>query len=197
MCSRYYLTEGFFSDLAHTLQELDAKMNRQFQGAAADIRPTMSAPIIYSEAGQRILAPAKWGFHGPKGSGIIINARAETVMEKPMFREVAANHRCLIPASGFYEWDSAKNKFRFTSESNKTMYFAGIFNSEGEESHFVILTTAANVSMSKVHDRMPLILEPAMFTGWLTDTSVAENIRNMVPAELKKHSEMEQMRLEL
>lgn len=196
MCSRYYLEETFLSDLAHTLQELDAKMNRQFPIAAADIRPTMSAPIIYSEAGQRIMAPARWGFHSPKGSGIIINARVETIMEKPMFREAAENHRCLIPASGFYEWDSAKNKFRFTSESRKTMYFAGIFTSEGEESHFVILTTAANVSMSRVHDRMPLVLQPVMFADWLNDISAVERIKDIVPEELKKSSEMEQLKLE-
>lgn len=196
MCSRYYLTEEFLSDLKNTLQELDIRIRQPFPMAAADIRPTMTAPIIYSDAGQRIMSPARWGFRRPKGSGIIINERAETVTEKPMFREAAASRRCLIPASGFYEWDLDKNKFRFVSEKEKNLYFAGIFTAEEKESHFVILTTAANASMQTVHDRMPLILEPAMFTGWLTDTSAAESIRNTVPAELKKCSEVEQLRLE-
>lgn len=196
MCSRYYLTEDFLSDLEHILKDLDVKLRQPLPVSASDIRPAMSAPIIYSEAGQWIMTRSKWGFQGPKGSGIIINARAETVMEKPLFREAAANHRCLIPASGFYEWDQAKNKFRFASEKKETIYFAGIFTSEGEESRFVVLTTAANASMRTVHDRMPLILQPAVFADWLTDTSAAASIRNTVPAELEKCSEMEQLRLE-
>lgn len=197
MCSRYYLTEDFLSDLEHILKDLDVKLRQPLPVSASDIRPAMSAPIIYSEAGQWIMTRSKWGFQGPKGSGIIINARAETVMEKPMFREAAASRRCLIPASGFYEWDVSKNKIRFTAENNETMYFAGIFTGEGEESRFVILTTAANASMNRVHDRMPLILQPSMFTGWLVDASAAADIRNTVPVELKKSSEMEQLRLEI
>lgn len=111
----------------------------------------------------------------------LINARAETVWEKPMFRRAMKNGRCLIPCSGFYEWDSAKNMIYFQQQDHPVLYLAGIDIEEG----FVILTTAANASMEPFHHRMPLILSEKQAMEWLYDPQKARELTRIVPPVLE------------
>ena len=197
MCSRYYLDENFYRELEAMIITLGVKPQMLPAIHPSEIRPSMPAPVIYEEAGVPILTFLKWGSGNRGDSGLVINARAETVAEKALFREAVSQHRCLIPASGFYEWDTGKNKFRFTDRDGHLLCFAGIFTRQENEGRFVILTTGANASMQGVHDRMPLILRQEEYEKWLGDVSVLHEVQKSVPQELTKDCEMEQMRLDL
>ena len=134
-----------------------------------------------------------WGFRTAKS--LVINARAETAREKPLFRNAITKNRCVIPSSGFYEWDAAKRKYRFTLPGNPTLYMAGIFSDFEGVPCFCILTTAANASMESIHDRMPLVLHQKIVSDWLHDSGVAEDILRKTPPLLDRESEESQLSL--
>ena len=98
-----------------------------------------------------------------------INARAETAREKITFADSIARRRCVIPASGFYEWDPHKAKFRFTSEDGGLLLLAGFYREEQGVPRYTILTTEANGSMIKVHDRMPVMIGRDEIRPWIED----------------------------
>ena len=126
---------------------------------------------------------------------LIINARAESVCDKPMFSESFSNRRCLLPAAGFYEWDKAKTKFIFKRPDGKPMYLAGFYDlNEGKDS-FVILTTEANKSMEPVHDRMPVMIEAASVQDYLLDASAAMDMLKEPMPELERSTGYEQLSL--
>jgi putative SOS response-associated peptidase YedK len=147
-----------------------------------DIRPGEAAAVLSREAetgrpGFRSLA---WGLVLARAGiaskpGRLINARAETLSEKPAFREAFRRRRCLVPASGFYEWRREGRKrlpFFFTpADPAAPLVLAGI-REEGPErigrpGAFAIITTEANAEVRPVHDRMPVILPPAAWKDWL------------------------------
>lgn len=127
-----------------------------------------------------------WGFPMNTGKGLIINARSETAATRPMFREALAHRRCIIPSTGFYEWDAGKQKYLFTVPGTQMLYMAGLFGSFDDGARFVILTAAANSSVSETHNRMPVVLRRDMLRPWLTDTSSAYEILRTVPPELTR-----------
>ena len=106
-----------------------------------------------------------WGLHG-KNNGLMINARTETALQKPSFSDSLQQRRILIPASGFYEWDSQRTKHTFTLPDNDIILLAGFWRKEENGDHFIIMTREANGSMSPVHDRMPLIVAPEEVDDW-------------------------------
>lgn len=110
-----------------------------------------------------------------------INARAESVSEKPAFRDAFTNRRCLVLADGFYEWGGErghKQPFRVTRTDEEPFAMAGLWDvwgTNGEERETVtIITTDANETIAPIHDRMPVILEPGEETSWLEDTADEE-----------------------
>jgi putative SOS response-associated peptidase YedK len=124
-----------------------------------------------------------WGFPNFKNKGVIINARAETAQEKPMFRESLLMRRCAVPSTGFFEWkhDASKQKYLFRLPQETMLYMAGFYNQVADSSGipvpaFVILTTAANDSVSPLHNRMPLILDKETSEKWLYDRDAALQI---------------------
>ena len=103
----------------------------------------------------------------------LINARAETAHEKPSFRDAYRKRRCLIPISGFYEWNESKQPFWITSTNSGFLSLAGLWeswiSSNGEEiKTCAILTTKANKDLSEIHSRMPVILSDSNIKNWLT-----------------------------
>ena len=129
----------------------------------------------------------------PAGFSQIINARAETIEEKPSFRNAIRRRRCLIPVSGFYEWHRSgpgpKQPHWFAARDEKLLALAGIWETwmgpNGEEvDGTAIVTTAANATMAPIHHRMPVIIEPAAFDAWLdTNTGKVDEVRRlMAPA---------------
>lgn len=134
-----------------------------------EIRPTDTAPILVSEKGTVLPKLVSWGFPGFHGSEVIFNARSETAQEKPMFRTALASGRCVIPSVGFYEWDKEKRKHLLRLPDSTFLFMAGLFRFFKGVPKFVILTTAANETMSHIHDRMPLVLPSRQLNDWLND----------------------------
>ena len=128
------------------------------------ISQSQVAPVLVSR-GEKIVGEfQQWGLPGFRGRQQIINARAETVTEKPMFRRSIAFQRCVIPATGFYEWDAAKHKY-FFQMPGQPLYLAGIYDTINGVNCFIILTTAPNDSVAPIHDRMPLLLSHEQVGG--------------------------------
>jgi putative SOS response-associated peptidase YedK len=146
-----------------------------------NIAPSQQALIIRNAAtGGRYLSSVRWGLvpHWAKDITIgnrLINARCETAHEKPAFRLAIRARRCIIPASGFFEWastPSGKSPHYLTMRDGAPLAFAGIWDSwknpEGEITETcAILTTTANSLMAPLHDRMPVLLHPTEFELWL------------------------------
>lgn len=118
----------------------------------------------------------KWGFPNFKQtSSVIINARCETLEERPTFKNIFHSKRCLVPASGFYEWkktEDKKEKYLIRTENQELFYMAGLYNTFKDKNGnpftgFVIITTEANERMSQIHNRMPVIFERKDIDNWL------------------------------
>lgn len=190
MCSRYYIDPDMMEEISRVVQNIDGRI-RLTQG---DIRPTDVAPVIgQSEYGLE-LSMCRWGYPMSKEKNLIINARVETVMDKPSFQNGILYHRLLIPADGFYEWNSQKEKSTFSRSDSSVLYMAGFCDWFENERRFVILTTAANDSMKKTHDRMPLILEREQIADWF-DNSKMSALLYQTPALLNRQTEYEQQSL--
>ncbi|HKL69684.1 SOS response-associated peptidase [Salibaculum sp.] len=145
-----------------------------------NVCPTAQVATVTSDAETRHLRPMRWGFvpHWYKAVNdgpLLINARAETIAEKPAFRAACRERRCLVPASGFYEWtrleDGTKLPWYITRRDGAPLAFAGIWQDweRGGEalSSCAVVTTGANEAMSRVHHRIPVILEQDDWPLWL------------------------------
>jgi putative SOS response-associated peptidase YedK len=174
MCGRFTLTEtGDLVD-AFSLVELPPDLERRF-----NIAPTQPAPVIRNRA-PRTLEMLRWGLipHWADDPGIgnrMINARGETLAEKPAFRDAFARRRCLVPADGFYEWKRQgkhKTPFWIHSATGKPLAFAGLWARwkapDGQWLRsFTIVTGPPNRLVEPLHDRMPVIVQPEDHDRWL------------------------------
>lgn len=184
--------------LSSTLGRGESAHGRHLTG---DIRPSDYATVL-SLANRHIISSVKrWGFPGFQSGKLIINARAESVLERKMFRDSILRRRLIIPATGFYEWNPHKEKVTFSpfksSESTSTpiLFLAGFYNHFEGEDKFVILTTQANESMKGTHDRMPLIINPYELEDWLFDDYQIETFLKRTPPLLKKTQPYKQQSL--
>lgn len=191
MCGRYYVDDETAREIEKIVRNLDKKMQIE---RAGDIRPSEKALVLSQKEQHLIPEQMNWGFPGFQGKGLLINARAEGVLEKKTFRDSVLHRRCVIPAKGFYEWNQRKEKFSF-ERNEPVLFMAGCFNQFQNQNRFVILTTEANASMSMVHDRMPLILEPKEVEDWVLDDYAVEFLLHKTPVLLNRKSDYEQMRL--
>lgn len=188
MCGRYCFStagNGPLSALARRLGRSGETLPPE-----GDVAPSRTALVVVQGAAGPEVCLRPWGWAGPGGQ--IINARAETVTEKPLFRDSFARRRCVVPASSFYEWDAGRHPYRFALPG-EPLYLAGICNAQGR---FVILTTAPNRCMEPIHDRMPLILRPGEVRPWLSDPAAALALLGSTPPELDRESLDGQLRLE-
>jgi putative SOS response-associated peptidase YedK len=176
MCGRYTLTS--------TSKELVERFNLLWPleiSAHYNIAPSQRIPVVRAIEQGRELALLKWGLipswaKDDKIGNKLSNARGETVAEKPSFRSAFKSRRCLIPASGFYEWktkEGVKYPWYISLKSGEIMAFAGLWETwhpkDGETiESCCIITTDANALMQPIHDRMPVILDPEQWTAWLS-----------------------------
>lgn len=152
-----------------------------------NIPPGTDIPVIrQSPEGRRVLHLLRWGLvpHWARDASIghrLNNARAETVAEKPAFREAFGRRRCLIPADGFYEWktlDTSKRPYYISLRSGLPLAMGGLWESwrtpdGGVLRTCAIVTTGANELMAPIHDRMPVIIAPEHWQTWLDGTPEA------------------------
>ena len=185
MCGRFNVDFEAEKELKKILKEL----NKKYPGMSpksGEVFPTDTAAILVDGKEEAKAELSVWGFPQYTGKGVIINARSETALEKPTFRDSILTRRCLIPTSGFYEWDKEKNKYLFESETSQVLYLAGIYKLYKGISRFVILTTAANASMSMIHHRMPVVVEPDRMLPWLSGSMEIGGFLAEVPPMLAK-----------
>ena len=144
-----------------------------------NIAPTQLVPVVRATDSGREITSIRWGLipsWAKDTSSAQINARSETVLEKPAFRESFERRRCLIPADGFYEWKRTgklKQPFHFGMKDDSLFAFAGIWDRWRQTTGPIvescaILTTSPNELLADVHDRMPVILRPEHYSMWLT-----------------------------
>jgi len=181
MCGRYSLTSPI--EGLRALFGFDELPNLQ---PRYNIAPTQDVPVVRDrEGGGREFAMLRWGLvpswaKERGGSAPLINARGETVAEKPSFRSAYANRRCLILADGFYEWKKAgmgeKQPYRIALPEDAAFAFAGIWESwHGAQGELLescaIITTVASEQIVDIHHRMPVILPPGAYDEWLVKPS--------------------------
>lgn len=172
MCGRYSLAPDESAEIARIVAQVQSRFGST-SIHTGEIYPTNAAPVLLASEHEMTPKPMKWGFPNFKSKGVIINARGETAMDKPMFRKSLLERRCIVPTSGFYEWDKQKTKYRFHLPGQDDLYLAGLWNRFEDEERFVILTTAPNDTIINVHDRMPVLLTESEWEPWLYDTGMA------------------------
>lgn len=192
MCGRYYVDDETAREIEKLVRDLDRRLKMERTG---DVFPSQNAMILKGEGNHLAAEQMRWGFPGFEKGKLLINARAETALERPTFRESVQDRRCIIPARGFYEWNKSKEKFTFERKDEPVLFMAGCYNRYEGQERFVILTTDANPSVAPVHNRMPLILEPEELGDWVLDDQVAESLLHKTPVLLEQRAEYEQMRL--
>lgn len=186
VCGRYTLTkpleeiESYFGPLVIKLEH-----QRRF-----NIAPSQEAPVVVILEGRKHLVRMRWGLipSWAKDKTIgLINARAETVHEKPSFRHSFRSKRCLIPCDGFFEWgeiEKEKIPHYIRLKTSGLFALAGIW-SQWEQKDlrritYSIITTEANSLLKSLHDRMPVILPPENYDAWLDPSCDSETLRSLL-----------------
>jgi putative SOS response-associated peptidase YedK len=160
--------------------------------ARYNICPTDTIDAVIEREGKRELVPMRWGLvpswwkKKAKEAPATFNARAESVAEKPMFRDAFKRSRCLVPASGYYEWQktpTGKQPYYYTAHDGSPLTIAGLRDEwkdieTGERlKSCTMIITNANELASKIHDRMPVLLQPKDFDGWMAGTASIEMLK--------------------
>jgi putative SOS response-associated peptidase YedK len=184
MCGRYLLKAAL-----EELARMFGFIERPNLAPRYNIAPTLEVPVIRQRrepAGQRSIAALRWGLvppwaDDPKAGPPLINARAETLLEKPAFRGAAQKRRCLVPADGYYQWregDASKQPYLIARRDHAPFAFAGLWERWGPRhdptaalDSFTIITTDANDFLSGFHHRMPVVLTPEDYATWLDPDS--------------------------
>lgn len=185
MCGRYTVSSAI--ELLRQHYQLDA-LELEDLGPRYNVAPTQVVPVVgVDPEGRRKLRGFRWGLiprwsKDKKQAARMINARSETVFEKPSFRRAIRKRRVLVPCDGFYEWKrtgpKTKQPYFFAPTQWPLFTFAGIWEAwtspEGEEVRSVaILTTLANDELAAIHHRQPVVLPPSSFERWL-DPSLSD-----------------------
>lgn len=184
MCGRYAFSDiNEIYEARKILEEIASRLGDE-QAAAVktgEVFPTERAAVVVRRTDGEIADVMQWGY--PINGKLLINARSETIFEKPLFSKNLAGGRCLVPCTGFYEWNGEgknKHKFLIRPEGLRFFYLAALFSrfyTQGRAGeHFVIVTAPANEAMRPIHSRMPLVL-PAGDTGlWLSNRITCDTI---------------------
>ena len=177
MCGRFVLE----TPLKATAEIFNAQIAESLVAVPNfNICPSENISVLVSNSGKRKFGQMRWGFvpHWYKSVAdgpLLFNARAETLAEKPAFRDACRRRRCLIPADGFYEWKktvgSKSKPFYVRRSDRQQMIFAGIWQFSGDSEDRIptctIITVPASEQISGIHNRMPLLIDPSDWAGWL------------------------------
>jgi putative SOS response-associated peptidase YedK len=203
MCGRYTLVKP---DLLTLRFDADADGNLQWE-PSYNVAPSQAVPVIVAGPQRRRVQLMQWGFRPQWAAAdpqrpAPINARAETLLERPLFRRSVAHGRCLIPADGFFEWQAipgrrTKQPVYIRRRDGELFAFAGLYAAGGNGADAplptcAIITTAPNTLMEAIHNRMPAILAPEEEEVWLdptpTDvTPVLACLRPYAPEQLEAY----------
>lgn len=175
MCGRYYIADDDSTEeLAAIIAEAQKRSKEQI--CTGEIRPTDIVPVIANNrAGKPTAFAMRWGFTFL--SALIMNARSETAMKKPIFQESMQRRRCIIPASYYFEWEKhGRERVKYAISTGKMIYMAGLYRMEEDVPVFTILTRTPLEQIAFIHDRMPVILPDKARDAWLSNTNVALSV---------------------
>ena len=178
MCCRYW------TDQSPELRAIVEEMNRsplvpkwlETTGIVTygEVRPTNVVPVIApGRTGSRAVFPMKWGY---SGRTLLMNARSETAASKPTFREDWQRHRCIVPASWYFEWEhltgndgrkKTGDKYMIQPKGSSLTWLCGLYRIENGLPVFVILTREPGEGIKFIHDRMPLIMPEDLVNEWI------------------------------
>ncbi|MCI4661105.1 MAG: SOS response-associated peptidase [Neomegalonema sp.] len=191
MCGRFALSEPI-EEIAAAFAAVPRPDCAALDHPRYSIRPTQQVIVIRAgEAGRQML-PMRWGFvpHWYKSLGdgpLLINARGESVHEKPAFKAACRERRCLIPADGFYEWQAVgakgKQPYWIAPRAGGGMVFAGIWQAWQDLETVAIVTCAANEAMRPLHERLPVAIAQADAALWLGEEGHGAAALMHAPAE--------------
>ena len=178
MCCRYWAEES--PELRPVVEEMTrSPLVSRWQRISAiktygEIRPTDVVPVIASnKSGERSVFPMKWGF---SGKTLLMNARSETAATKPMFKDAWASHRCIVPATYYFEWEhlirndgktATGDKYMIRPKDSSMTWLCGLYRMENGLPVFVVLTREPSDSTRFIHDRMPLIMPDPLVSEWI------------------------------
>ncbi len=197
MCGRYSTTN---TDAAVLRERFAVQHGLETFVPSSNVKPTQEAVVVTSQDGHRDLVAMRWGLipRWAKDATIAsrtFNARAETVADKPSFRHAFRRRRCLVPATGFYEWQHEgrrKVPYQFIVGDGEVFAFAGLYETwqspSGENVQtYTIITTTPNDLVAPVHNRMPVILPRDTEAAWLDpqfeDTAYLQSVLVPYPAD--------------
>lgn len=207
MCTRYYVELS--PELRPIIEQarnssLAAKMVHDLGRPVitqGEVKPTDIAPVIASNSkGLRSVFPMIFGFRqsdrdNTKRSQPLLNARVETADTKPTFKECWQRRRCIVPASWYFEWEhlirpdgtkKAGDKYAIQPAGATVTWLAGLYRIENGYPFFVILTRSPVGELSKIHDRMPLILPENVIADWINPSSPADTVREISAGALSE-----------
>ncbi|WP_075887320.1 SOS response-associated peptidase family protein [Companilactobacillus crustorum] len=180
MCGRYMFQPDQNPEIGRIYQ---LAVDAGYQPKTGEVFPTDKTALIIAGDHKVKVVAMKWGFPGFKDGQSIINARSETVRQKKIFADSFMKRRCVYPTTGFFEWNKAKEKYKFNFNNDpETLFIAGCYNYFDGEPQSILFTTAPNESMIAVHDRMPLILRKNQINAWIYDDEFAtEFLQSTMP----------------
>ena len=202
MCGRYTSITPV-TDLARYVgvDEVSAEdADPRYADPRYNVAPTEEVPAVAVSGGRRTLGMLRWGLvppwaDDPRVGSRMINARSESVLDKPAFRRAYSRRRCLMPADGFYEWrveadGSGRRPWYFRHTRDEPLALAGVWESwrseddrSGARERLVscaILTTTANPTVAPVHHRMPVVIEPEAWEAWLDPEVDGAELRHLL-----------------
>ena len=193
MCTRYFV-KNMTPELKEIIEQVDVSpLSKRFINAGniikkeGEIRPTDVVPVLApNPLGDRTVYPMKWGYTNQyRGGSLLLNARSETAFEKPTFKEDWLKHRCIIPASYYFEWEHLKrsdgkivtgDRYIIQPKDESVTWLCGLYHIENDFPTFVILTREPGEEIAFIHDRMPLILPTELVSEWIKPGNRPEDI---------------------
>lgn len=200
MCGRYFISnftksrlEEFFF-LSNIIESTLKKHKDMTVKTSGEIFPTDNVPVIAkNRKNETKTFIMKWGFKAFEGGSLLINARSETAASKPTFSESYNYHRCLVPASYYFEWkqeQGEKIKHAISPKDKESFFMAGLYRlNEQEVPVFTILTREASPYIIDIHNRMPVILEEEDAKKWLNYSVNPDDIVSQALLSMDYHQE--------
>lgn len=186
MCTRYYIEKdapelkSIIAATTSTLANRFIATHGRLIITEGEVRPTDIVPVIApNQKGVKTVFPMQWGFTNKEHKTTLFNARCETAGTKTTFKDAWKSHRCIVPASYYFEWEHFKSpdgkaktgdKYAIQPEGLTVTWLCGLYRMEEGYPVFVVLTKEPTAALSKIHDRMPLILPEEKIDDWINPT---------------------------
>lgn len=200
MCTRYYIEpEAVFQEMFEQVKrsELMSRMRNHYARpfkTSGEIMPTDLVPVIApSPRGEMKVYPMIFGYKMPRSDKPLLNARSETAGEKPTFADGWRKHRCIIPASYYFEWEhlisssgekKTGDKYMIQPAGSAETWLCGLYRIENGFPHFVILTKDPAEELRWLHDRMPAMLPKNLIEEWIHPESEPEKLAGQFLTEM-------------